>query len=297
MNITSQLEALIQNSQKELIEERNNSIKKPIHELERLQRWKAKNKERRAEIVKVNARGNVYNRSKYENTEIVDYILVHEYLIKQNENFYVEERLEKRRATFINGSLAKDEEIKESAQDASEPTEKIERYNPRESLTFHYNRMKAVQYAENWWDTYNPVYKKFENDCTNFISQCLHVGGAPIYGMPNRSRGWWFKNNNWSYSWSVANSLMWYLYSSEKGLKAKEVQSADQLIPGDVICYDFDGDGKWQHNTIVVAKDTNNMPLVNAHSTNSRMRYWEYQDSHAWTPKVEYKFFHIIDDY
>jgi hypothetical protein len=297
MNITSQLRKLIQQSQNELINDLNDNTSKSKLELERLQRWKASNKERKAEIVKVNARGKVYNNSTYGNVQQVDYLLIHEYLIKQKDTLYVEERLEKRRATFIDGQLRKDEKIRERGISNKAQQHKVERNNAREPLSFHYNRMKAVQYAENWWNTYNPDYEKFENDCTNFISQCLHVGGAPIYGMPNRSKGWWYKNNNWSYSWSVANSLMWFLYSSEKGLKAKEVQSADQLIPGDVICYDFDGDGRWQHNTIVVTKDTNNMPLVNAHSTNSRMRYWEYKDSHAWTPKAKYKFFHIIDDY
>ena len=38
---------------------------------------------------------------------------------------------------------------------------------------------------------------------------------------------------------------------------------------GDVICYDWDGNGHFQHNTVVVAKDPHGMPLVNAHTTNS----------------------------
>lgn len=72
------------------------------------------------------------------------------------------------------------------------------------------------------------------------------------------------------------------------------VAAADQLVPGDIICYDFSGDGRWQHNTIVVAKDENNMPLVNANTINARMRYWKYGDSTAWAPQVKYAFFHII---
>ncbi len=60
-----------------------------------------------------------------------------------------------------------------------------------------------------------------------------------------------------------------------------------------VICYDFEGDNRWDHNTIVVAKDANGMPLVNAHTNNSRLRYWTYEDSAAWTPNIQYKFFQI----
>ena len=78
------------------------------------------------------------------------------------------------------------------------------------------------------------------------------------------------------------------------GFVGKKVESPEDLMIGDVICYDFDGDGRFQHTTIVVAKDENNMPLVNAQTANSRMRYWAYEDSTAWTPNIKYKFFHIV---
>lgn len=161
-----------------------------------------------------------------------------------------------------------------------------------------YQRAKAVSYAERWWNDYNPKFKKFEVDCTNYVSQCLWAGGAPMKFSADRAKGWWYRFEqpvNWSFSWAVAHSLRWYLPTSQSGLRAREVSSADQLQPGDVICYDFNGDGRWQHNTIVVKKDRRGMPLVNAHTTNSRNRYWEYKDSHAWTENIKYKFLHILD--
>ena len=97
---------------------------------------------------------------------------------------------------------------------------------------FGYNRLKAVQYAERWWNDHNPTFKKFDVDCTNYISQCLHAGGAPMRGYPNRGNGWWMKNNNWSFSWSVANSLRLYLPASTTGLRAKEVSSPRAIIAG-----------------------------------------------------------------
>lgn len=163
-------------------------------------------------------------------------------------------------------------------------------------IAYVYDRLKAVQYAERWWNDYNPVYRKFEVDCTNYVSQCLHAGGAPMWGQPNRSRGWWMSDTNWSYSWSVAHSLRWYLPTSKTSLRAREVEKPEQLLIGDVICYDFQGDGRYDHNTIVTAKDANGMPLVNAHTANSRMRYWSYEDSTAYTPNIRYKFFTIVDD-
>lgn len=115
-------------------------------------------------------------------------------------------------------------------------------------------------------------------------------------GYPNRSNGWWMQNNNWSFSWTVANAMRWYLPASKFGLRAREVSSAEQLKLGDVICYDFQGDGRFDHTTIVTGHDANGMPLVNAHTYNSRMRYWAYEDSTAYTPNIKYRFFTIADD-
>lgn len=159
-----------------------------------------------------------------------------------------------------------------------------------------YDRARAVAYAERYWNIYNPAYIRFENDCTSFISQCLHAGRIPMVYTNSRSSGWWYRGGarpNWSYSWAVANSLYQLLRSGRAPMHAVQRSHPSELQPGDVICYDFDGDGRWQHNTIVVAKDSQGMPLVNAHTTNSRMRYWEYRDSTAYTPRMRYAFFHI----
>lgn len=160
-----------------------------------------------------------------------------------------------------------------------------------------YDRTKAVEYAHRYWNSYNPQFIHFDVDCTNYVSQCLWAGGAPMTYRPSRSEGWWYRflsPPQWSFSWSVAHALRWYLGTSKGGLKGEEVEKASLLEPGDVICYDFEGDGRFNHTTIVVAKDENGEPLVNAHTTNSRNRYWAYRDSTAWTPKIRYKFFRIV---
>jgi|GEM_PF-573589 len=159
-----------------------------------------------------------------------------------------------------------------------------------------YNAEKAVAYAEHYWNSANPAYPLFDDDCTNFISQCLHAGGIPMIFSRDKTRGWWMrtgKNASWSFSWSVAHSLYLLLKSGAAPMRAVQKNGPEELVPGDVICYDFDGDGRFQHNTIVVAKDAANMPLVNAHSANSRMRFWAYLDSTAYTPNIRYAFFHI----
>lgn len=262
-------------------------------------------KNRKAEIIKVHAEGIIDQvLPRKDEMEDVVYHVHLQYLIRQNKQLYMEEEVEYRKAEFYKGIIVDDYELdpfspheeKFPAIPVSNQMEAEERDIRDVRVTYHYDRRKAVQYAERWWNDYNPAFKKFDVDCTNYISQCLHAGGAPMRGYPNRGKGWWMQNNNWSYSWSVAHSFRWYLSNSTAGLRAKEVSSPEHLLLGDVICYDFQGDGRFDHTTIVTGKDAAGMPLVNAHTTNSRMRYWAYEDSTAYTPNIQYKFFTIIDD-
>lgn len=252
---------------------------------------------RSAEIVKVKSAGTILEQYDQEDFQVIKYQVHFQYLINQSGTLYMEEEIEERMGKFYRGMLVMDEEMDPLSviqPDLREiPIQESE--EPGERISYQYNRLKAVQYAERWWNSYNPAYIKFENDCTNFISQCLHQGGAPMRGFPKRGSGWWLQNKNYSYSWALANSLRLYLPSSSLGLRAKEVTSPDQLLLGDVICYDFEGDGRFNHNTIVTGKDAYGMPLVNAHTYNSRMRYWAYEDSSAYTSNIKYKFFTIVD--
>ncbi|TSI05965.1 amidase domain-containing protein [Lysinibacillus sp. BW-2-10] len=175
-------------------------------------------------------------------------------------------------------------------------------------MASYYNRQAAVQYARNWWKGRNPNYPSFQDDCTNFISQCLRAGGAPMSGYPNRARGWWitdgwksgrgtggyYSNETWSYSWTVSSSLRWYLESAKSGLTAKRVQSPSELNIGDVIFYDFQGDGRIDHSTIVTSI-VNGVPYIHAHTVNSQDRHYDYSNSHAYTPNTKYYFFKIDD--
>ncbi|EHL78872.1 amidase domain-containing protein [Bacillus smithii] len=283
----SQLQKLLQNRLEQVVENEQRNVSD--------EKWERKRKlleRRKAKILKVKGKGKIIHKTDRE----VFYTLHLQYLIKQNRFFYMEEEIEHRKAIFLEQTVIKDEEIIpswESERYSIEPMEEME--DAAERGGFEYNRLKAVQYAERWWNSYNPAYKKFHVNCTNFISQCLKAGGAPMRGYPNRGQGWWMQNGSWSYSWSVAHSFRMYLGRSKTGLKANEVRNAAELQLGDVICYDFQGDGRFDHTTIVTAKDDYGMPLVNAHTSNSRMRYWSYEDSTAYTPNIQYKFFAIND--
>jgi len=163
-----------------------------------------------------------------------------------------------------------------------------------------YNRQRVKEYADQYWNSSNPSFLAFEVDCTNYVSQCLLAGGAPMNYTGRREAGWWYQGRKagrewWSYSWSVSNALQHYLTSSRGGLQAEQVQSPYELDLGDVIFYDWDGDGAYQHSTIVTGFDAAGEPLVNAHTANSRARLWSYRDSPAWTERTRYRFFHVAD--
>lgn len=166
-----------------------------------------------------------------------------------------------------------------------------------------YRREAAVAYAERWWNEPNPAYHTFEVNCTNYVSQCIFAGGAPMNYTGKRESGWWYKGRVngqelWSYSWAVANGLQHYLRQSRaSGLRAEAMDSPLDLMLGDVICYDWDGTGRFGHNTVVTGFTPDGMPLVNANTVSSRRRYWDYRDSYAWTERTRYRFYHIADEF
>lgn len=165
-----------------------------------------------------------------------------------------------------------------------------------------YKREAAVAYADLYWKNSNTSFEDFENNCTNYVSQCLNAGGLPMQYTNRRDKGWWYKGRQknrewWSYSWSVAHSLYQYLShaSSKSGIQAKQVRQASDLKLGDIIFYDWNNTGRMTHSTIVTAFDVRGEPLVNANTVNCRHRYWDYKDSYAWTPKTQYRFIQITD--
>ena len=250
-------------------------------------------KERDAQILNVRARAKNLERSLDGGKESIKYEAHWQYFIKQKDFYYIEEEMEMRVAVFDQDECLSDKEVLAKAEEMN-PTD-VDLDDLPELRGYEYNRLKAAQYAERYWKDYNPAYQAFEDDCTNFISQCLHAGGVPMWGQPNRSRGWWYSGKSWSYSWSVAHALNLLLLSSG-GIKTTQVSSAQELMIGDIICYDFEGDSRFNHNTIVTAKDIYDMPFVNAHTFDSRMRYWSYEDSTKYTPQIQYRFYHIEDD-
>ena len=149
----------------------------------------------------------------------------------------------------------------------------------------------AAAYARRWWDGVNPEFRHFAGeDCTNFTSQCLLAGGMAMAVTGNPATGWWHGAGAWSYSWAVANALHRYLTDSGAAVSRER---AARLHTGDIIAYDFNGDGTFDHTAVVVGRDDAGEPLVAAHDHASVDRPWRYEDSPAHTPAIRYTFLHI----
>ncbi|EIT86005.1 hypothetical protein A374_09219 [Fictibacillus macauensis ZFHKF-1] len=270
------------------------SVALPVEERACMTRKKRVLHERNAVLVNTNVEARVLRHEELSDERCqVDYNVHFSHLIKHGFDFYVEEWIQERRAFFQENEMMEDFCL--YPEGTLKEATKIEREGKAlEGTKGVYDRLAAVRYAETWWNEANPAFRNFDVNCTNYISQCIYAGGIPMAHTNSRSKGWWFTQDNWSYSWTVANAMRWYLSGGEGILQAREVTSAQHLLPGDVICYDFDGDGTWEHTAIVTGKDSAGEPLVNAHSVNCRMRYWRYEDSTAYTPNIKYKFFHLL---
>lgn len=142
-----------------------------------------------------------------------------------------------------------------------------------------YLRKKAVEYAMRYALIPNPNYKYFQvhegvgGDCTNFTSQCLKAGGAPlVYDSINP---WWYNNKNsnvcWTLSWTVAHSLYWCLIINSEcnlnGPKGIETENLDELEIGDLIFYE-DINGLIYHSAIITSFFCDE-PLISQHTFNA----------------------------
>lgn len=136
-----------------------------------------------------------------------------------------------------------------------------------------YDRQKAVDYARRWAMGRNPAYYDYTNiggDCTNFASQVLYAG----YGQMNYKQtfGWYYIDaNRKSPSWTGVNELYNFLITNRgAGPKAVEV-SIDEVQPGDLVQFDFGGDGRFDHTPVIVDTGmfTADTMLVAAHTIDS----------------------------
>jgi hypothetical protein len=168
-----------------------------------------------------------------------------------------------------------------------------------------YDGAAAAAYADTYWQSYNPAWPSFARkggDCTNFVSQALDAGGIAMRPSPLYSgdAAWYMarsKGNHWSYALSWINAQDQSIFALQHlpgvtqvadytGVAPGEVVS-DNAAQGDIVLYDWNDDGVYDHEAIIVASsDGTTWDLVDAHTNNRYHAYWtlaQYNTSWATT--------------
>ena len=135
-----------------------------------------------------------------------------------------------------------------------------------------YSGANAATYAKKYATSYNSAYHAFDNDCTNFASQCVFAGGksisgykAPVFGGTTEatSSKWYYVSLNSSpyyYACSTpwircggSNAFYHYWNSSIIGTYSSLSNVVKNARVGDVIqiCH---SDGYIQHSIICTSK-------------------------------------------
>ena len=187
------------------------------------------------------------------------------------------------------------------------------------SAALAYDRAAAATYADTYWKSYNSAWPSFARkggDCTNFVSQALYAGGIAMRpSPPNTGAAAWYmlqsKGRRWSYSLSWINVQAQSSFLTSV-LGATEVASYDGVAPGeivasnaaqgDVVLYDWDNDGVYDHDSIIVASDSANpdgspiWDLVDAHTNDRYHGYWTLAQYNASWATTHILVLHLPDD-
>jgi hypothetical protein len=165
------------------------------------------------------------------------------------------------------------------------------------SAAFAYDGAAAAAYADSYWQNYNPAWSSFANsggDCTNFVSQALYAGGIAMRTSPpyTGNAAWYMQKTRrrWSYALPWVNAQDQSIFALQHLLGVSQVASyyglapgttaADNAGQGDIVLYDWNNDGIYDHEAIITASDranpdgTANWDLVDAHTNNRFHAYW-----------------------
>lgn len=153
---------------------------------------------------------------------------------------------------------------------------------PRYMDVITYDRADVVAYADKWTSEsdstgishngarYNPAYYDYASnggpgDCTPYASQCIRAGGYPYLA------GWYYAQNPFaaSPSWYNNNPQRSYL----TGRYLDRVNSVAGLQKGDLIYYDWNGDGVLDHTAVYVGI-YNGVRCIDAHTSDHRHHAW-----------------------
>jgi hypothetical protein len=142
----------------------------------------------------------------------------------------------------------------------------------------YYDRDAAKAYADRYALSYNPTYVRFSADCCNFVSQSAYAGSMP-QSRGTWETGWWYDkdgssgtgDDEWSWSWiSCAKQIGFWV-----GRRIDWASSISGVGRGDVIYYDWGGDGVWDHVAVLAGTNSAGQKVIDAHTTDHYRVYWK----------------------
>jgi len=130
---------------------------------------------------------------------------------------------------------------------------------PPDQSTYPYNHSSAVEYAHLWALSPNPEYYYFPEpwgDCTNFVSQAMYEGGGALM-VGSNTYGWYYNGaTDHSSSWTEVQFLYDFIIYPGFLYWDAGPEGCDSVIgqaaPGDIVQYDWQNNGTWDHSTILV---------------------------------------------
>ncbi len=181
---------------------------------------------------------------------------------------------------------------------ASPPTASMDGISRSLPLTtYNYDRYAAVNYANDHCASYNQNYCNYSGcggDCANFVSQCFRAGGQVDGGnwytfdgacgncgttSPNAGTNTW-ANNRLLRNWVI---------NSGRGEARGDIY---QIGAGDIVNYDWGGDGIFDHVAIVVeSAGGTSSGLVSSHTVDRCRVPWTLGGAES------YGFTHLYSSY
>lgn len=175
-------------------------------------------------------------------------------------------------------------------------------------LAAAYDGNAAANYADHYWSNYNPNIPNYcanggNGDCANYASQALQAGGFSYRGYPSDDglHDWYaigFPAGPASFvktstTWRVVQNLYNFLiqaynpggydygdYAYANYKDQMYTWANDQLSRGDLVFYDFQTNGSWDHVTVQTGYGTDpnhtfySGSLVDAHCNNHYHEIW-----------------------
>ncbi|MFJ7155378.1 amidase domain-containing protein [Streptomyces sp. NPDC101118] len=169
---------------------------------------------------------------------------------------------------------SQDEGQKEQPSSTVMPASDVMALEVKPMVTASYNYNNMVNYARRFALTPNPGYRKYDNDCTNFISQAMRSGGWATTSGSMSSRGdnrkWFYGNYTWTTSYTWAGAENWYWFATRHSGRTKPLDNVWKMLPSDVLQADWGPypNDNINHTMIVTAKSSSEIYL-SYHTSNT----------------------------